>query len=96
MRAPTIPSIHGTLVLKLAQELFADKTTFSEHFRKWPLGVNEWHSRGKVFEGIENHNTTYKIFIRNKARRPNRNVAGLVDESEKRTEKVKAVILVML
>ena len=33
-----------------AQKLIAIKITFLESFRKWPLGGNEWHSRGKVFE----------------------------------------------
>ena len=32
-----------------ARKLIATKITFLESFRKWPLGVNEWHSRGKVF-----------------------------------------------
>ena len=45
---------------------------------------------------LKNHNTKEKLFMRNEVGRLNRNVAGLVDTSERRTEKVKAVILVML
>jgi hypothetical protein len=40
--------------------------------------------------------TTQHAKFPGRIRRPNRNVAGLVEQEWKRTEKVKAVILVML
>ena len=60
MKAPAFPSSHGALVEQSCPKTLR-QNTFFRCSRKWPLGVNEWHSRGKVSSELKK-NRQYKKF----------------------------------